>query len=79
MCTIGSDLNLTVLAVLAMIIKFNVHQHWVLVKQSTLNVVLFAKLNVYQFVLRSDSPNLLFAKYVYLIYGSYFDCGVFYW
>ena len=44
--TIGGDLNLTVLAVLALITKFNVHQHWVLVKQSTLNVVLFTKLNV---------------------------------
>ena len=53
--------------------QINVHQHshvlWVLVKQSTLNIIiLFAKLKVCQFSLHSNLPNLIFDKYMHIWY-----------
>ena len=59
-------------------INYNhVYFELILVKQSTLNIVLFAKLNVCQFALHSNSSNLTFAKYtMYTVYQWHISCNM---
>ena len=76
------------LVILALIAKFNVCQHIVMCimsisHQCTINITPFAKLNVHQFVLHSDSPDLKIhqiwyncAELVSILFKLKFDGGI---
>ena len=67
---IGSDIYLAISASIAQCMPIEIMVTCI-IKQSTLSIALFAKLDVHQFVLYCNLWNLIFAKYTtYMIYSD---------